>query len=92
MTHQPSYHDKAYVCIHVFEASRPVLLVSRADGDWCFLCGDGHEDVAANYRVVGKGHILERDPSLNELADLAPDWEAERSTIGGAWTRRAAPA
>ena len=88
MIHSASYHEKAYVCLHIFDASRPVLLVSRPDGDWCFLCGAGHEDTPANYRVVGKGHILDRDPSLSDLADLAPNFEAERTSPSGAWARR----
>ena len=88
MTHSSSYHDKAYVCLHIFEASGPVLLVSRPDGEWCFLCGAEHEDTPDNYRVVGKGHILDRDPTLSELADLASNWEAERTSLRGAWARR----
>jgi SAM-dependent methyltransferase len=88
MTHSAGYHDKAYVCLHIFDASRPVLLVSRADGDWCFLCGDVHEDITDNYRVVGKDHILDRDPTLRELDDLPADWEAERMSVTHPWQRR----
>ena len=88
MSHTASYHEKAYVCLHIFDASRPVLLVVRSDSDWSFLCGDEHGDTAANYRVVGKGHILDRDPSLRELADLAPNWEAERTSASGVWVRK----
>jgi len=91
MSETASDHRTAYVCIHVFDASRPVQLVSRMGADWCFLCGDVHQDTPENYRVVGKGHILDRDPTLNELADLAQDWEAERPSIGGEWTRRRTP-
>jgi hypothetical protein len=91
MTHSAEDHYKAYVCLHVFDASRPVLLVSRADGDWCYLCGDVHEDLAENYRVVGKGHILDRDPTLQDLADLGADWEAERTSISNPWVRRPIP-
>lgn len=78
---------KAYVCIHIFENSRPILLVSRAEGDWCFLCGDVHEDDASNYRVVGIGHMFARDESLLLLTDLPPDWEAERETLEAPWIR-----
>jgi len=88
MTHTASNHDKAYVCLHVFDSLRPVMLVSRSGGDWVFLCGADHEDTPANYRVVGKGHILDQDPTLRELADLAVNWEAERPSINGAWVRR----
>ena len=81
-------HHKAYVCLHVFAGVKPVLLVSRADGDWSFLCGEGHEDAASSYRVVGIGHVLQRDRSLEELLDLPPDWDAERLGPDGPWLRR----
>jgi hypothetical protein len=80
-------HQKAYVCVHVFDRTRPVLLVSRAEGDWCFLCGDMHPDDAASYRVVGLGHVLAHDPSLTELLNLPPDWEAERASTSEHWIR-----
>jgi len=86
ITH-PSFHQKSYVCIHVFDQSRPVLLVSREDGDWCFLCGDLHADSADYYRVVGLGHVVERDPSLNSILDLSPNEEAERVAVGERWIR-----
>lgn len=71
MPDHTSDHTLAYVCIHVFEDTRPVLLVSRQEGDWCFLCGGEHEQKAENYRVVGRGHILARDAALHQLTDLA---------------------
>ena len=82
-------HLKSYVCIHVFEHSKPVLLVSREDGDWCFLCGDLHPQDASAYRVVGIGHVLAHDPDLNALLDLPADWEAERTAKGAPWIRTA---
>lgn len=80
-------HKKVYVCIHVYDDSKPVLLVSRADGDWCFLCGDEHEDTASSYRVVGIGHLLDRDHTLESLLDLPSEWEAERQSPESAWIR-----
>lgn len=80
-------HQKSYVCIHVFADSRPVLLVSRPEGDWCFLCGGEHPEDASAYRVVGIGHVFEKDPTLKSLEDLAPDWEAEREEVGKPWIR-----
>ena len=76
----------AFVCSHVFENSRPVLLVSRAGGDWQCLCGGGHE-AQKKPRVVGLNHLVERDRTLSELQDLQPDWEAERTAIGEPWVR-----
>ncbi len=80
-------HAKSYVCVDVFEDAKPVLLVSRADDDWCFLCGGDHDDYADDkwLFVVGMGHVLERDPSLLELRALPPDVEAERESVGAPW-------
>jgi hypothetical protein len=78
---------KSYVCIEVFNGERPILLVTREDGDWCFLCGDEHPDDAAFFRVVGIGHPIRDDPTLTDLLDLGVDEEAQRSAVGGPWTR-----
>lgn len=81
-------HTKSYVCTHVFERDRPVLYVTRPDGDWCFLCGeDDHPDDAAAFRVVGLGHLVSDDETLGDVLDLTPNEEAERDTVGGAWVR-----
>ena len=77
---------KAYVCSHVFATSRPVLLVANEDGDWMFLCGcDDH--ASTDCLVVGVGHLIARDPSLNECADLAAGFEAERQSVEHPWVR-----
>jgi hypothetical protein len=83
-----SAHSKSYVCIHVFEGRRPVLLVSRPDGDWCFLCGDtDHAQSAEAYRVVGMKHVVDQDRSLEHVLDLESNWEAERADVFSAWLR-----
>jgi len=87
MDFQVDSHAKAYVCRHVFDGSHPILLVSRADGDWCFLCGGFHENNASDYRVVGIGHVVESDETLRELHDLAVDWDAERQDAESPWVR-----
>lgn len=79
--------QKAYVCTHVYDDVAPVLLVSRPEGDWCFLCGAVHDDNGAAYRVVGIGHLFERDRSLSNLRDLPADWEAERADLQSSWLR-----
>ncbi|CAH1694899.1 hypothetical protein CHELA1G11_21706 [Hyphomicrobiales bacterium] len=84
-------HSRCYACICVFDHEKPTLLVSRPDGDWCFLCGDLHEDNADNYRVVGMSHLLHQDPTLEPVLDLPPDWEAERTTVDGHWVRSQIP-
>jgi hypothetical protein len=80
-------HHKAFVCNHVFDHTRPVLLVSRPDGDWCFLCGEQHPDDSSAYEVVGICHVLDSDSSLAELHDLPSNWEAERKKVGQDWIR-----
>ena len=73
------------VCSHIFAITKPILLVSHhEDGDWQFLCG-GDLDENEKPKVVGIGHLLERDPSLNEISDLPIDYEAERNAIGEKW-------
>ena len=75
----------AYICPHVFEDTRPIMYVCRADGDWQFLCGgDDHDDKC---HLVGVGHLQDRDSSISELADLPEDWEAERENIDAPWKR-----
>jgi hypothetical protein len=67
--------------------SAPILRVCHDadDGAWQFLHGGpvSEEDAA----VVGLGRMLERDPSLRELADLPEGWIAERADVGSAWMR-----
>ena len=83
----PSKEPLAFVCSHVFNRTRPVLLVSRADGDWQFLCGGEHDpdDVP---KVVGMNHLIDADPSLKDVRELAAEWEAERDSPAGCWSRR----
>ena len=82
-----SDHLAAFICQHVYENSKPVLLVRHDEnGDWQFLCGEDHA-VNERPRLVGIIHLLERDPSLNEIADLPIDSAAERSIVGGEWIR-----
>jgi len=51
-----------------------------------FMCG-GADHGDNDIRVVGVGHLVERDPTLNECADLPNGFEAERSTVGAPWLR-----
>ena len=83
-----SDHQKCYVCLHVFEGERPVLLVSRDDGDWSLVCGEEHASEASQFRVVGLDHVLEADPTLNAILDLPAEWEAERECVGDTWVRQ----
>jgi hypothetical protein len=76
-----------YCCGHLFRRERSVLLVGRQDGDWQFLCGQkDHLDPDEPYHV-SVGVLLEVDPTLHEIANLLPEWEAERHEVGSTWIR-----
>jgi len=77
---------KAFVGSHVFENSRPVLLVLRARGDWQCLCGGEHDRKEIPF-VVGLNHLVERDSTMEEIEDPPQEWEAERSAVGASWIR-----
>ncbi len=79
---------KSYVCSHVFNMERPVLLVVHEDGDWMFMCGKTDHGGSEDCRVVGVGHLVDRDPSINRCADLPDGFEAERNAVGGHWSRK----
>lgn len=76
----------AFVCSHVFSHTRPVRLVTREGGEWQFLCGEEHPEHEIPH-VVGLNHILEFDPSLEEILDLPNECEAERAAQGSVWIR-----
>jgi hypothetical protein len=71
----------------VIEDGAPILLVVRdlEDGGWQFLTGGTFE--AADGRVVSLRNVLARDPTLAELADLQPGWQACRDRVGSSWVR-----
>lgn len=76
-----------YCCGHMFRRERPALLVAREDGDWQFLCGSvDHSDPLEPFHI-SVGVLLDVDATLNQIADLPPEWEAERAEIGGPWVR-----
>lgn len=77
----------SYICSHVFEKSRPILLIVHEDSDWMFMCGKGDHGGSDDCHVVGVGHLVERDPSINECADLPSGFEAERKAVGEPWLR-----
>lgn len=77
----------AFVCSHIFNASHPVLLVARENGDWMYLCGESHA-ADEEYHVVGAEHLLHRDETLQEVSNLPDNHEAERAAVGMPWDRR----
>jgi hypothetical protein len=78
-------HFAVYVCSHVFDDTRPVLLVVREAGDLMLLCGAIHDFDADPTRLVGLSHLVARDPALATVADLPEGFEAERQGRDEEW-------
>jgi hypothetical protein len=74
----------------VTHGGQPILLVSHDadDGMWQFLTG-GPFDVA-DAMIVGLREVYQIDPSIGQLADLPPGWQAWRSAADQPWQRQPA--
>jgi len=78
------------MCDHVHSEGMPVLRVCHdRDGDWQFLCGGDHSD--SRPVIVCLGCALERNPDLEQIADLPLGWTAEREESLGPWAQEALP-
>jgi hypothetical protein len=66
---------------------KPILFVSRDEGDhgWQFLAGDTVSKEEAV--VVGLGEVVKLDPSVLKLFDLPPGWVATRPSANASWER-----
>lgn len=74
-----------FVCEHVGRHGSPILQVAHdAEGDWQFLCGSDHSD-DDKPMLVGLGHMVDQDPSVNEVAEMGCHHTASRSSVGAAW-------
>lgn len=80
-----SYHIAVFVCSHIFDNTRPILYISKDDGEYQFLCGDIHEENELP-RVVGLGEIVESDESVLDVMDLNDGQDAERKTVNDSWS------
>lgn len=80
-------------CRCVLETKEPVLFVSHAGGEWQMYCRDTNHDfedeeaMKKELLLVHVAHLLAQDTTLNEISDLQMDMGAERSHVGGSWTR-----
>ena len=72
----------------VVHGAAPILWVSHDedDGSWQFHTGELVE--VEDAMVVGLEEIVERDPTVFELADLPVGWVAWRRAPGEPWERK----
>jgi hypothetical protein len=70
----------------ILDGEEPILLACHdEDGEWQFIgTTDANED---DGRIVGLGCMVDADPTLLQLADLPPGWQAVRDRVGGSWIR-----
>jgi hypothetical protein len=70
-----------------------VNFVSHAGGDWQMYCDDKAHDfndpkvLKNDLALVHVAHLLAKDGTLEEIADLPIDVGAERDYVGGPWIR-----
>ena len=71
----------------IVDGQMPILYVSHEeeDGAWQFLTGE--QITTADALLVGLKNIVNRDPSVLELAELPNGWIATRNNIGVPWQR-----
>jgi hypothetical protein len=85
-------HNRAtFTMRQVLDGSEPILLVSHEadDGSWQFI---GSTDACVeDCRVVCLECMVAHDPSVLEIADLPPGWQAVRRSPGHPWQRRLIP-
>jgi hypothetical protein len=68
----------------VAEGTEPVrVVVHDHEGDWQFVCGTTNH--ASDAMIVGVNHILDLDPTLEELLDLPRGTRAFREEPGDPW-------
>ncbi len=65
----------------------PILLVARdaEDGTWQFLTGGPFS--TADALLVALHEIVERNPTVCELADMPTGWTAQRESVGSSWRK-----
>lgn len=70
---------RSLVCGHVFRDERPIkVVIHHSDGEWQLVCGEhDHPEDCSDFKVVGIGHLIERQSNLNNIGDLKPGWMAE---------------
>jgi hypothetical protein len=75
----------------VMDRSKPILLVSHDEDDhgWQFLDGDPIKMKDA--MLVCLEEVVKIDPTVMEVADIPPGWQAVRKSANASWQRRLNP-
>jgi len=75
----------------ILERGAPILIVCHDADDhgWQFL--DGVSEDIDDLVIIGLAHILEIDPTMRELAQLQPGYEATRPNAASDWVIQPIP-
>jgi len=77
----------AFAHAAIFKKDEPILRVSHdEDGDWQFLDGVS-TNASKNAMLVALSTVVERDPSVLDVADLPVGWSVIRTKPGAPWKR-----
>ena len=83
----------AVLCVRqIMHDGSPILLVTHDDDDhgWQFLDGSNGPKVE-DAMLVSLSNVVEVDPSILEVATLAPGWRAWRKSANSPWIREKNP-
>lgn len=81
-----SENTACFVCSHIMDRSRPILLASheKEDGFWQFLCGcNNHND--ADIKIISLKQAVEIDSSINELFEMPLGVATDRKSVNDKW-------
>ena len=86
---QDSENVAVFTTRHVIKGREPILAVfhEAEDGAWQFISAAGAS--VADLMIVSLRSVFDIDPSIADLADLPPGWEASRRSRGEPWRRQA---
>ena len=84
-------HTGVYTTKGILNGEEPILYVyhDQDDGAWQFH--GPSESEAESAALVCFHHIVDKDPSIKELADLPPGWRAVREKVLDTWRRELTP-
>jgi hypothetical protein len=80
-----------FVMRQVLEGSESILSVTHYadDHSWSFV---GTTDAnVEDAMLVCLERVVDLDPTILEVADMAPGWRATRRVVGGPWSRSMSP-
>lgn len=77
----------AITSTHITKEGKPILQVTHYGDDDSWGFQPGFEILTEDGQVVAMKTIVDLDPTVQEIADLPPGWSADRTEVGGRWTK-----